>query len=165
MKILYHHRTASKDGQAVHIEEMIEALRSLGHEVRVVAPGATHSKSDMGSQVRWVHRLRARLPKAIYEVLELAYSLVAYRRLALAARDFKPEVIYERYNLFLLAGVMLKRRTGQRLLLEVNAPLAHERSLFGGLGLPWLARWAEGVAWRNADFVLPVTHVLAMHIK
>ena len=27
MRILYHHRTASKDGQAVHIEEMIEALR------------------------------------------------------------------------------------------------------------------------------------------
>ena len=40
MKILYHHRTASKDGQAVHIEEMIEALRALGHEVRVVAPMA-----------------------------------------------------------------------------------------------------------------------------
>ena len=38
MRILYHHRTASKDGQAVHIEEMIEALRSLGHEVRIVAP-------------------------------------------------------------------------------------------------------------------------------
>jgi len=38
MKILYHHRTASKDGQAVHIEEMIDAMRSLGHEVRVVAP-------------------------------------------------------------------------------------------------------------------------------
>jgi hypothetical protein len=38
MKILYHHRTASKDGQAVHIEEMIEAMRSLGHQVRVVAP-------------------------------------------------------------------------------------------------------------------------------
>ena len=38
MRILYHHRTASKDGQAVHIEEMIAALRGLGHEVRVVAP-------------------------------------------------------------------------------------------------------------------------------
>jgi hypothetical protein len=37
MKILYHHRTASKDGQAVQIEEMIEAMRSLGHQVRVVA--------------------------------------------------------------------------------------------------------------------------------
>ena len=38
MKILYHHRTASKDGQAVHIEEMIDAMRANGHQVRVVAP-------------------------------------------------------------------------------------------------------------------------------
>ena len=165
MKILYHHRTASKDGQAVHIEEMIEALRALGHQVRVVAPGGAQTGADMGSQVGWVHRLRARLPKAVYEVLELAYTLVAYRRLTVAAREFKPDVIYERYNLFLLAGVLLKRRTGLKLLLEVNAPLAHERGIFGGLGLPWLARWAEGVAWRGADFVLPVTHVLATHIK
>jgi glycosyltransferase involved in cell wall biosynthesis len=165
MKILYHHRTASKDGQAVHIEEMIASLRSLGHDVHVVAPGGGQSDSGMGAQVGWVHKLRTRLPKAIYELLELAYSLVAYRRLSAAARLFKPDVIYERYNLFLLAGVMLKRRTGLPLLLEVNAPLAHERGLFGGLGLPWLARWAEGVAWRGADFVLPVTRVLAGQVE
>jgi glycosyltransferase involved in cell wall biosynthesis len=164
MKILYHHRTASKDGQAVHIEEMIASLRALGHEVRLVAPGGSDNSSDMGGQVGWVHKLRARLPKALYELLELAYSLVAYRRLNAAAKEFKPDVIYERYNLFLLAGVMLKRRTGLPLLLEVNAPLAEERGLFGGLGLPWLANWAERVAWRGADFVLPVTHVLAGHV-
>ncbi len=131
----------------------------------MVAPPGAQSDSDMGAQVGWVHKLRARLPKAIYEVLEFAYSFVAYRRLAAAAREFRPDVIYERYNLFLLAGAMLKWRMGLPLLLEVNAPLAHERGLFGGLGLPWLARWAEGVAWRSADFVLPVTQVLANHVK
>jgi glycosyltransferase involved in cell wall biosynthesis len=50
------------------------------------------------------------------------------------------------------------------LLLEVNAPLAHERGKFGGLGLPRLARWAEGVVWRGADHVLPVTRVLAEEV-
>ena len=164
MKILYHHRTASKDGQAVHIEELITALRELGHEVRVVAPAGATADPAMGGEVGWVQNLRARLPKAVYELLELAYSLVAYRRLVQAAREFKPDVVYERYNLFLLAGAMLKWRMGLPLLLEVNAPLAQERGLHGGLGMPWLARWAEGVAWRNADFVLPVTHVLASHV-
>jgi glycosyltransferase involved in cell wall biosynthesis len=163
MKILYHHRTASKDGQAVHIEELIAALRDLGHEVRVVAPQQP-SDEGMGAEVGWVQRLRAMLPKAIYELLELAYSLLAYRRLARAAREFQPDFIYERYNLFLLAGLALKRRTGLPLLLEVNAPLAQERARFGGLGLPWLARWAEGVVWRGADVVLPVTGVLAQHV-
>ena len=41
MKILYHHRTASKDGQAVHIEEMVHALRELGHQVLVVGPSGS----------------------------------------------------------------------------------------------------------------------------
>jgi hypothetical protein len=84
--------------------------------------------------------LRQALPKALYELLELAYSLLAYRRLSKAAKDFQPDVIYERYNLYLLAGVLLKRRLGIPLLLEVNAPLVFERSQHsGGLALPGLA--------------------------
>jgi glycosyltransferase involved in cell wall biosynthesis len=162
MKILYHHRTASKDGQGVHIDEMITALREQGHEVRVVAPAAAADQgAAMGSEVGWVRRLRQHLPMAVYELLEMAYSLVAYRRLLQAAREFKPDVLYERCNLFLLSGLMLKKRTGLPLLLEVNAPLADERLRFGGLGLPSLARWSETTVWRGADVVLPVTQVLA----
>ena len=164
MKILYHHRTASKDGQAVHIEELIHALRAQGHVVRLVAPQAGGDGS-MGAEVGWVRRLRDRLPKAVYECMELGYSALAFVRLWRAAREFQPDVIYERYNLFLLAGLLLKRVTGVPLLLEVNAPLVDERMQFGGLGLPWLARWAEGLAWRGADAVLPVTQVLAGHVR
>ncbi|HTJ96310.1 MAG TPA: glycosyltransferase family 4 protein [Rhodocyclaceae bacterium] len=164
MKILYHHRTASKDGQAVHIEEMIASMRSLGHDVRVVAP-ASGEEGQMGGGVGWVHRLRNALPNAVYELMELAYTWVAYRRLAAAAAEFKPDVIYERYNLFLLAGLMLKRKLKIPLLLEVNSPLVYERSKHsGGLSLKRLARWAEGTAWRGADYVLPVTRVLAQHV-
>lgn len=166
MRILYHHRTASKDGQAVHIEEMIEALRGLGHEVRIVAPASGGDEGRMGGGVGWVHRLKAVLPRALYELMELSYSAVAYRKLVAAAREFQPDVIYERYNLFLLAGVMAKRKLGLPLLLEVNAPLVHEREQHsGGLSLQRLARWAEGTAWRGADAVLPVTAVLAGHVK
>lgn len=169
MKILYHHRTASKDGQAVHIEEMISALVGQGHTVRVVAPGIGDDQTvegRMGAVAGWVHRLKAALPKAVYELLELAYSLIAYRRLAAAVRDFKPDVVYERYNLYLIAGTLIKRRFGIPLLLEVNSPLVYERTRHsGGLKLPWLARRAEGMAWRSADYVLPVTAVLAGYVR
>ena len=162
MKILYHHRTASKDGQAVHIDEMITALREQGHEVRVVAPApAADEGAAMGGEVGWVQRLRRHLPQAAYELLELAYTLVAYSRLRKAAREFRPDVLYERCNLFLLSGLMLKRRLGLPMLLEVNSPLTDERLRFGGLGLPGLARWSEHAVWRGADVVLPVTQVLA----
>ena len=76
MKILYHHRIASKDGQNVHVEEIIHALRELGHEVRVVAPGL-HDDSEFGHEGGWVARLKAALPKALYELLEMGYSLHA----------------------------------------------------------------------------------------
>jgi glycosyltransferase involved in cell wall biosynthesis len=165
MRILYHHRTASKDGQAVHIDEMVQALRDLGHEVRVVAPDmGGDGDSSMGAEAGWVKGLRERLPKALYECLELGYSLLAYRRLVQAAREFKPDVLYERYNLYLMSGLLLKRRWRIPLLLEVNAPLVDERLRFGGLGLPALGRWAERSVWQGADVVLPVTQVLAAHV-
>lgn len=164
MKILYHHRIASKDGQNVHIEEVIHALRELGHEVRVVAP-SVHDDSEFGHEGGWVSRLKSALPKAVYEILEMAYSIVAYRKLAAAIREFQPDVIYERYNLFLFAGIWAKRRFKLPLLLEVNAPLAEERSLHDGMAFKRLALRAQAWAWRSADCCLPVTDVLAGYLR
>jgi glycosyltransferase involved in cell wall biosynthesis len=164
MKILYHHRTASKDGQAVHIEELITALRGLGHEVIVAAPAGADS-AEFGASNGWVDRIRARLPKVLYELLELAYSIPAYRRLAALARQHQPDVIYERYNLYLLSGVWLHRRLKLPMLLEVNSPLAEERARYGGLAFPGLARRIEAWTWRGADRVLPVTEVLAGYVR
>lgn len=163
MRILYHHRTASADGQAVHIEELVAALRELGHEVRVVGP-APVSGDSMGDKVDWVHQLKAWLPKPLYELMELGYSVLAYRRLLRAAREFQPDILYERYNLYMVAGVMLSRHLHLPLLLEVNSPLVEERLAHGGLGLPRLAHRIEGWIWRAADYVLPVTEVLAAYV-
>lgn len=166
MRVLYHHRTASRDGQAVHIDEMIAALRALGHEVEVVAPGGGGAgDGSMGSESGFISTLKRALPQALYELMELAYSAVAYAKLMRAARRFRPDVIYERYNLFLLTGSLAARRLKLPLLLEVNSPLFEERLKHsGGLSLERLARWAEGFVWRSADVVLPVTRVLAGHV-
>ncbi len=160
LKILYHHRTASKDGQAVHIEEMIHALRQLGHEVRVVAPGVGQSVQfgEKAGLLKWVQQ---RLPRFVYEALELAYNVPIYFRLRRAMREFKPDVLYERHHLYLLAGAWLKRRTGIPYVLEVNSPLFEERSRNGGIALRAMARSTERWVWRQADALLPVTQVLA----
>jgi glycosyltransferase involved in cell wall biosynthesis len=159
VRILYHHRTRSKDGQYVHIEEMIHALREQGHEVIIVAPPSAESE-DFGADAGAVALLKRYLPKWFYELMELGYSLVAYRRLVKAIREHKPDCVYERYNLFLPAGVWAARRHKLPLLLEVNAPILEERSRYDGLSLTRLARWSQAYAWRNADMVLPVTQVL-----
>ncbi|RJS94725.1 glycosyltransferase family 4 protein [Salinisphaera sp. Q1T1-3] len=163
MKILYHHRIGSKDGQYVHIEEMVAALRRAGHIVEVVGPEGFEAQ-DFGGESGLVAALKARIPGAAYELLELGYNSLDYRRLARAIVRFQPDVIYERYNLSLLSGVLARQRFGIPLLLEVNAPLYAERSAYGGLALPRLARWAESRAWQGADHVFAVTEVLAARI-
>lgn len=164
MKILYHHRTASRDGQAVHIEELTAALRKLGHDLIVVGPKATASRS-FGTEGKLVPSLKRYLPRALYELMEFSYAIVAYLRLRNAYLSHRPDVLYERSSLFMPAGVWLKRRYGIPMLLEVNAPLFLERREIEGLALERLARWSEELTWRGADHVLPVTEVLAEHLR
>jgi glycosyltransferase involved in cell wall biosynthesis len=159
LRILYSHRIQSRDGQSVHVEELVAALRALGHEVVVVGPGF-YEQSGFGGESALVARLRRLLPGAVGELAELAYNIPAYRRLARACDALKPDLIYERYNLYYLAGAWLARRRGIRFFLEVNGPLAEERAKHGGLRLRALARRCEGYVWRAADLALPVTAVL-----
>ncbi len=164
MRILYSHRIASRDGQAVHLESLIAALRREGHAVVVVGPSA-YREARFGDEGGWVARLRRALPRAIAELAELAYAIPAALRLDRAARAGRFDALYERYNLFHFAGSLIARRHRLPFLLEVNAPLAEERARFGGLAWPALARWAERFVWRRADLVLPVTEVLAGHVR
>jgi glycosyltransferase involved in cell wall biosynthesis len=160
VKILYHHRTQSKDGQYVHIEEMVAALREIGHEVIVIAPPSAENES-FGSDGGFVKALKRHLPKFIYELMELTYSLAVYRRLAKAVKLHRPDFLYERYNLFLPAGIWIKRRFGLPMVLEINSPIFEERVHYDGLSLKRLARWTQAYTWKGADYVLPVTEVLA----
>lgn len=163
MRILYHHRIASKDGQYVHVSEILSSLRAHGVELRVVAPALAEGQR-FGGEVGAVARLKKLLPKALYELLELGYSAIDFVKVAAAILTFRPDAIYERYQLFLPSGVIAAKLFRVPLILEVNAPLHAERSTYGGLGLPKLARWSEDFVWNNADAVLPVTHVLARMI-
>ncbi|MCU0944699.1 MAG: glycosyltransferase family 4 protein [Rubritepida sp.] len=164
MRILYSHRIQSRDGQGVHLDALVAALRAEGHEVRVVGPAA-YEQAGLGEENRLIATVRRLLPKFAAELAELAYSIPAYLRLARAAREFRPDAIYERYNLFYLSGAWLARRLRLPFLVEVNAPLAEERARFGGLALAPLARWSERFVWRRATRVLPVTAVLARHVE
>jgi glycosyltransferase involved in cell wall biosynthesis len=159
MRILYSHRIQSRDGQSVHVEQLVSALRGAGHEVLVIGP-RFYQQAAFGGESRLVAWIRARLPGAVGELAELAYNLPAYRRLRRAAGTFHPDFIYERYNLYYLAGALLARRIGVPLYLEVNAPIAEERMRFGGLRLHGIARRLEAWTWKAATRVVAVTGVL-----
>ncbi|MCW8305507.1 glycosyltransferase family 4 protein [Acidiphilium sp. PA] len=163
MRILYSHRIQSRDGQSVHVEDLVAAFRAAGHEVLVVGP-SFYESTGFGAETTWVARLRAALPGAIGELAELAYNIPAWWRLRGAAAAFNPDLIYERYNLFYLAGMWLARERKIPFLVEVNSPLAEERIAHGGLKLHGLARWTERAVWRAATRVFAVTKVLGARI-
>jgi glycosyltransferase involved in cell wall biosynthesis len=160
VNILYHHRTKSKDGQAVHIGELIAALRARGNLVEewALSRGADGA---MGSEGGALGRLAARAPRVLYELAEHAYGPLVAGRLAAAGRACGAEVLYERHALGNTAGVRAARRLGIPLLLEVNSPLAHERGTHETLVLRRWAASSERSVLRRADRVLCVTRVLA----
>ena len=163
MRVLYHHRIASKDGQYVHVSEIVDSLRGHGVDVRIVSPALTEAQ-QFGGEAGLVANLKRRLPKVLYEVMEVLYSFFDFLKMVVAVARFRPTVIYERYQLFFPSGVLAAKLFRVPLILEVNAPLFDERSRYGGLALKGLAKWTERFVWRSADAVLPVTRVLAEHV-
>ena len=161
MKILYHHRTTARDGSAVHINGLIDALRELGVEVHVVAPKIAASQVGDARRASWVSTLRSGLPKFLHEIGELSYNIPEAMTLRRTVQAFQPDLIYQRSNLYLLSGAHVARQFGLPLIEEINAPYFHERSRHGGISLPPLAKWAERRAWVRADEVIAVTGVLA----
>jgi hypothetical protein len=61
MRVLYSHRIRSRDGQSVHVEALIHAFRSAGHEVMVVGP-SFYQAAGFGGESRTVALIRRRLP-------------------------------------------------------------------------------------------------------
>lgn len=165
MKILYHHRTRAADGCRVHIEEMVSSLRGLGHDVIMVAPHQSRGEPSPTKHNGIVPNLRRRVPAAFLELLEIAYAVYAFFRLFAAWWRVRPDVLYERYNLFTPTGTWLRRLVRIPVILEVNSPMVIERRHHGGLSLLQLADWTERVSWRGADHVLPVTGVLSGYIE
>ena len=165
LTILYHYRVAALDGQSVHIQAIISALEAQGHTVIPVGPrhgiARTSQNAAQTGNGGLLAAVRARLPRWMAELLELAYALRAYGKLKTAVARHKPDLIYERYNLFLPAGAWLARKTGLPLVVEVNAPLSEERAAHGGLAWHRLARRIERFTWISADRVIAVSTVLA----
>jgi len=159
LKILYHHRIAAQDGQSVHIQELTAAFKRLGHELIFVGPSLRPAAfGESSGLLKWVRRL---LPQAAQELLEIAYGHRAYKKLLAAYEQHKPDILYERHNLFLTAGKKLKKKTGIPYLLEVNAPLTDERAEHSGLFFQKIACKMEEAVWCAADMAFPVTNVLA----
>jgi glycosyltransferase involved in cell wall biosynthesis len=160
-RILYHHRIRADDGQAVHVRELIGALRGEGHTVHECAlVPKTGARPNAGGSGRSGFWQRLSLPRAATEVLEILYDRTGRRRLLSAARDLQPDFVYERHALHCRSGLDVARALGVPLLLEVNSPMVTEMERLGSLRFRSRARRTERAVLGSADAVLAVTRVL-----
>lgn len=163
MNILYHHRTLGDGAEGVHVSAIVEAFRALGHNVKLTSLiGEEVAVST--PRVRMLEHIRRYMPRTLYEVMEIGYSVAGYRLLTNQIDGWKPEFLYERYMLFNLAGLMAARRLGIPLVLEVNAPLAYERTQYERLSLKRAAQLFERSLFRSADLVLTVSTPLKDYV-
>ena len=130
-RILYHHRIRAEDGQAVHVRELIAALRNAGHEVRECAlvpkasANAAPDRPKPGSASKPGFWQRLSLPRAAVEVLEIAYNQQGRAMLRAAAAEFRPDFVYERHALHCRAGLDVAREAqGVRITLAVGQGLS-----------------------------------------
>ena len=129
MRIIYHHRTRATDAQRVHIREIIQAFRRLGHEVEVIAlADAEKPQQDASAEATesvW-KKIALRVPLA-YELMQLAYNAVATPWLVWRIWRGRVDFIYERYSVLNFAGVLAAKLTRCPIVLEVNSPFAIEQ--------------------------------------
>jgi glycosyltransferase involved in cell wall biosynthesis len=168
MNVLYHHRTRGQDVEGVHIRGMVGALRQLGHRVDVLSPPGVAINGEaqaaggepatrraaLSRRSPWA-LVAASVPEAVFEAIEVAYN--AYALPALEARLLRRryQLIYERYALFSLAGVIAARRRKVPIILEVNDSALVDR--IRPLRLQAAARRVERFIWSSADAIVTIT--------
>lgn len=163
-------------GASVHVRELTDALVGLGHEVTILTPNAGEGNSTRARVIlvpaphlprpatvalRRVGALWGRGERLPREVRELRYNPVLLRAAHRLVREWSPELVYERYALYGLAGGALARRTHLPHVLEVNAPLRLERRSGPGLAFDGPARWCERRIFRAPGRVLCVSQAVA----
>ncbi|MBN1593789.1 MAG: glycosyltransferase family 4 protein [Candidatus Coatesbacteria bacterium] len=113
-------------GCSTHLREMCWAFKSLGCDLRLLH--ATYRDAGLrpfGIEYDIVKPLRS---KTIgYDLRKILTNRRIRRRLRAIIKEFKPDFIYERYDLYSTAAADVVSKAGMPYLLEVNAPLIEEQ--------------------------------------
>ena len=149
-------------GASVHVQEMIRALRSHGHDVHVYC---LRRGEKNGTQL---------VPDDLADVPVTTVPLyvgpdgdrekalrAASDALVAAASAGSPDLVYERYSLFSDVG----RRLGAPLVLEVNAPLIDEQAEHRHLADAATARALSEQMFAAADLVSCVSAPVADWVR
>ncbi|MFQ5598019.1 MAG: glycosyltransferase family 4 protein [Nitrospiria bacterium] len=160
MKILYHHRTLGDGAEGIHVAEIVNAFRSLGHDVRVVSLIGEKTNVRSASQSRWSF-IKKLMPGFIFEFGEMAYNIQGFLTLSRAVNQFKPDFIYDRYVSYNYSAVAVGRLYKLPTILEVNSPYSYQKQTFDEkLYFNRLSRFFERKICEDATWVIVVSSPL-----
>jgi glycosyltransferase involved in cell wall biosynthesis len=165
MNILYHHRTQETGVEGVHIREIVNALKILGHRVDIISPhGINQEAKSNKSKVGFFRVLSGFLPEILFELMEILYNVVSYKELKILLKSKNYDFIYERYAIFNWTGVKAAKKFGVPIILEVNytsyTSLYRRRTKI----LEPLAHFLDKKIFEKADGIVVVSTYLKRHL-
>jgi glycosyltransferase involved in cell wall biosynthesis len=152
MRILYSaidQSVPAAHGGSVHVTAVAEGLAELGHDVHVLVSPGNRGEIPSG-KAKWFA-----LPPPLGN---RRLRLLRAREVASRARQFRPDVVIERYYNFGGEGMLAAKNVGALAVLEVNAPVVdHPGSLKGivdrALICEPMRRWRDWQC-RHADVIV-----------
>lgn len=147
-------------GASAHLRSIVAGFGEAGHNVTFISPTL-----ESGDEHRYAVSLPGlgdglgpRVPKRVGRALRHIWANVGVEAaLEQAIFEARPDLVYERYGPFGVAGGIVARRHGIAHILEVNAPLAREGALYRNQALGEAARALEGSAFDTAGAILAVS--------
>ncbi|NOY84862.1 MAG: glycosyltransferase family 4 protein [Nitrospirae bacterium] len=167
-------------GASVHVREMVSALNRAGHSVVLAAPKLQKVLWEKPEEIagRLLHLPPAPISRETMKCLmefedmlgetsplpgqirRMLYNKEMSHQLLRHFTTHPPDFIYERAALFSTVGVMVAEALAKPLILELNAPLADEQSLYRGTSLGALAKKTEQFVLSRSEAVLTVSSLL-----
>lgn len=169
MKILYlslDPRTPMNipSGGSMHVKSIVNAFRSIGHEVRLYAPGVGVPESMVGKISGGAFSIKSMVPKPLWIAARDIYDVYRDRRnlpdIMRVIDKFKPDAIYERNAYLNHSGVLAASKNKVPYFMEINAPTSEERSKLFGAPLGRYNDKKELERTKIANGVIVVTGVL-----
>lgn len=155
--ILYIHRTQGKGVEGVHIAGIAGGLRAAGNDVEIISPADLGPSKKAPNGFKTLSKF---IPEILFEIMEIAYNLTAYKKARKITLAKKIDFIYERFAFFSWTGALLSKIYNIPLFLEINytthTPLVRKRTK---LLLP-LARHIERKILTRASAIFVVSSFL-----
>lgn len=153
---------AGTKGAAAHVRGLIAAFESHGHTVDYLSPTAAAAAGEVAApEPQLFHGLPRAVDKRVARALRHIWANAGVEAaLERHCADVAPDLIYERYGPFAVAGALTAARLKIPHVLEVNAPLAREGAMYRNQALGDAAQALELGAFSATGRIVAVSEEL-----